>query len=263
MNRILVSTADVERHHAPSRDHAAVARDAPFWVRRACAARGFWSARSALVRRVEEVAPRLALIICDVWDTHWCATARQQADELAPRINRLAVAVRHAGGVVIHAPSQTKAFYESNAQFLRARETAAPLPAHRPRPSIDLPRHSTCPCDQTCTPPDASAAWPWPWRRQHPLIDIASDDFIACEDGDAVYGIVREKASRPVALCGLHLDQCVLDRPFGAKALWGADIDVVILEDLTEPTHPKDRSVVLDTIARHLPVGSSSDVLPS
>jgi nicotinamidase-related amidase len=207
------------------------------------------------------VAPQPALVICDVWDTHWCATAREQADELAPRIDRLADVVRRVGGAVIHAPAQTEAFYKSDIQFRRAREAAAPLPARRQRPSIAVPRYPTCPCDEPCTPPDQSADWPWPWRRQHPAIEIASDDFIACEDGEAVFGIIRAKSSDPVAICGLHLDQCVLDRPFGAKALWAAGIDVVILEDLTEPTHPNDRSLVLDAIKGHLPVSKSSDQL--
>ena len=59
-----------------------------------------------------------ALLICDLWDTHWCATARRQADELAPRINDFATAVRRSGGVVIHAPSQTDVFYDEWEQFL-------------------------------------------------------------------------------------------------------------------------------------------------
>jgi hypothetical protein len=135
-----------------------------------------------------------------------------------------------------------------------------PLAVRRPAPIIDLPRYSTCPCHPPCAPPDQSIAWPWPWRRQHPLIEIADDDFVACEDGDAVYGIVHRSSSEPVAFCGLHLDQCILDRPFGVKALWGAGTDVVILEDLSEPTHPDDRSVVLEAIAKGVPVHNSSTV---
>ena len=132
------------------------------------------------------------------------------------------------------------------------------VPSHRPRLTIDLPQHSTCPCDEPCTSPDLAAEWPWPWHRQHPAIDIASEDFVACEDGDAVYGIIRQASPQPVAICGLHLDHCVLDRPFGAKALWTAGIDVVIVDDLTEPSHPADRVAVLDAIAEHLPVSNSS-----
>lgn len=206
---------------------------------------------------------RPALVICDVWDTHWCATARRQADDLAPRIDRLAAGVSRAGGVVIHAPSQTERFYESSHQFIRAREAATQLPARRARPTIAVPRYATCPCAEPCPPPDESEAWPWPWRRQHPAIGIGSEDFVACEDGGAVYGILRQESLAPVALCGLHLDQCVLDRPFGARALWAAGIDVMTLEDLTEPSHPVDRGVVLDAIAQHLPVAESSALLVS
>lgn len=189
--------------------------------------------------------------------------ARRQADDLAPRIDRLASSVRRAGGVVIHAPSQTEPFYESSDQFIRAREAATQLPARRPRPNIVVPRYATCPCAEPCPPPDESAAWPWPWRRQHPVIEVAAEDFVACEDGSAVYGIIRQESLAPIALCGLHLDQCVLDRPFGAKALWVAGVNVMILGDHTEPSHPDDRGRVLDAIAQHLPVADSSALLVS
>ena len=202
-----------------------------------------------------------ALVICDVWDTHWCATARAQADELAPRIDRAAAAVRRDGGVVIHAPSQTDPFYEASVPYRRAKDLARPLVPQRRPPLVGLPVYDTCPCDPPCPPPDETgAAWPWPWRRQHEAIQIADTDFIACDDGDVVHGIVAP-VGFAVALCGLHLDRCILDRPFGAKALWAAGIDVVILEDLTEPTHPSDRQLVLDRIAEALPVARSDVTL--
>lgn len=207
------------------------------------------------------MAYRPALIICDVWDTHWCATARRQADDLAPRINEVARELRRTGGVVIHAPSQTEPFYEKSPQYSRAQDAAAPLTARRPLPTIDLPRYSACPCEQSCLPPDQAEPWPWPWRRQHGVIEVAAEDFVACENADAINGVIQTVHAAPVALCGLHVDECILERPFGAKALWASGIDVVILEDLSEPTHPSDRATVLSAIAKSLPVTTSSALL--
>jgi nicotinamidase-related amidase len=208
------------------------------------------------------MTPGLALVICDAWDTHWCATARRQLDDLAPRIDAVARAVRRSGGIVIHAPSQTDAFYDATPQYERALRAARPLGSDRPPPTIALPQHPTCPCEPPCAPPDTTAPWPWPWRRQHERIDIAAEDHVACDNADVVNGVIQTAHAAPVVLCGLHLDECVLDRPFGAKALWAGGIDVVILEDLTEPAHPSDRAAVLSAIARSLPVVSSATLVP-
>jgi nicotinamidase-related amidase len=205
-----------------------------------------------------------ALVVCDVWDTHWCATARRQADELAPGIDALARAVRRRGGAVIHAPSQTEPFYEGTPPYERAVALTAPAAAVRGRPEIPVPAHPRCPCTPPCEPPDAGAAeWPWPWRHQHPGIEVADEDFVVCEDGDAVVGIARAMGSSPVAICGLHLDQCVLDRPFGAKALWAAGLDVVVLDGLCATSHPDDHATVVAAIRSVLRVGTPDELLGS
>jgi hypothetical protein len=162
---------------------------------------------------------------------------------------------------VVHAPSQTEHFYEAFDQRRAALTLAAPVPVRRPAPTIELPEHTSCPCEPPCKQPDQSLAWPWPWRRQHAAIEVADGDFVACEDGDVVHGIARRFSSTPVALCGLHLDQCVLDRPFGARALWAAGLDVVVVEDLVEPSHPDDRSIILELVSQAIPVISSSALL--
>lgn len=97
------------------------------------------------------------LVICDVWDTHWCRTARSQAEQLAPRINDVAREVRQTGGVVIHTPSQTEPFYERSVQYLRARAAATRLPIRRPVSTIAVPRRSTCPCKPSCPSPRGTA----------------------------------------------------------------------------------------------------------
>src|SRR3954463_4353392 len=35
-------------------------------------------------------ARKTALIICDLWDKHWCESATRRTGEMAPRINQLA-----------------------------------------------------------------------------------------------------------------------------------------------------------------------------
>jgi hypothetical protein len=90
---------------------------------------------------------------------------------------------------------------------------------------------------------------------------IDDDDFIVCEDGDAAYGVIHHLAPEHVFICGVHADQCILDRPFGMRALWRTGIDVTLLADLTEASKPSATSTVVSAIAEVLPVADSSDVL--
>ena len=48
---------------------------------------------------------RTAVIICDMWNQHWCRGASRRVAELAPAINRAVRAARAKGVLVIHAPS--------------------------------------------------------------------------------------------------------------------------------------------------------------
>src|SRR5438132_820637 len=67
-------------------------------------------------RRVEWDANQTAVVICDMWDKHWCEGATRRGGEIAPRINELAKAVRARGGFIVHAPSDCMKFYEGTPQ---------------------------------------------------------------------------------------------------------------------------------------------------
>jgi hypothetical protein len=57
----------------------------------------------------------LTVVICDMWDAHYCQSAARRAAELAPRANQVVAALRAAlrdrGASVVHAPGGCMAFY--------------------------------------------------------------------------------------------------------------------------------------------------------
>src|SRR5436190_7627961 len=53
-----------------------------------------------------------AVVICDMWDKHWCAGATRRVAEMAPRMNDLVKNARQRGMFIIHCPSDTMKFYE-------------------------------------------------------------------------------------------------------------------------------------------------------
>ena len=48
-------------------------------------------------RKVEWTAAETAVIICDMWNGHYCLLAAQRVDAMAPRMNRVITAARAHG----------------------------------------------------------------------------------------------------------------------------------------------------------------------
>src|SRR5205823_10463127 len=72
-----------------------------------------------------------AIVVCDMWDQHWCKSAAARVGELAGPTNEMLKAARAKGAFVIHAPSTCTAFYKGTPQRERARTAPfarAPLP---------------------------------------------------------------------------------------------------------------------------------------
>jgi hypothetical protein len=66
------------------------------------------SSRFEAVSRTVKLDPReTAVIICDMWDRHWCPGATARVKELAPAVNEFVTAARGRGMLIVHAPSDT------------------------------------------------------------------------------------------------------------------------------------------------------------
>ena len=63
---------------------------------------------------------KTALIICDMWDDHWCQSASRRVAELAGPMNEVVKAARAKGVFIIHSPSSVVAFYKETPQRKRA-----------------------------------------------------------------------------------------------------------------------------------------------
>ena len=59
-----------------------------------------------------------AIVVCDMWDKHWCRGASQRVGEMVPKANAFLKQARAAGLLIVHAPSETMDFYKSAPQRL-------------------------------------------------------------------------------------------------------------------------------------------------
>src|SRR2546425_12042829 len=84
----------------------------------------------------------VAIIICDMWDKHWCEGATERCGALADKMSPVIKAARAKGIQIIHAPSETMNFYKDTPQHRRvmlapAIELLKPLALSDPPLPID------------------------------------------------------------------------------------------------------------------------------
>ena len=187
---------------------------------------------------------KTALIICDMWDNHWCKGAAQRVEELAVPMNKVIAAARQRGVFVIHAPSTTVDFYKDSPQ--RKRAQAAPF-VRTPAPLATVERWGTAWCypdpkrepalpiddtDMGCDCVTKCEIVP-PWTRQIKTIDIADEDAIT-DNGQETFNLLAERGIDNVIIMGVHLNMCVLGRPFAIRQLIAQGKNVLLVRDMTD-----------------------------
>jgi nicotinamidase-related amidase len=191
---------------------------------------------------------KTALVICDMWDTHTCPAAAARVDELAPRIDAVARALRARGALIIHCPSDTMKFYADTPQRRLAQAApvvATTVPLLRTCP-LNLSREAPLPIDDS-DPCDGPRTWkkgdPYPWTRQNAAISIGEGDAIT--DSVEAFYLIRQRGIEHVLICGVHLNMCVLHRPFAIRQFVMQGIEIALLRDLTDTMYnPAQRPFV-------------------
>jgi len=209
-----------------------------------------------------------ALLLCDVWNKHWCKGANQRLAPMLPRMNQVVRFAREHGVQIVHAPSGTMAFYASTPQ--RRRAQAAPRvqpPTQLTLPDPPLPVDAS---DNGCTDDPPCRCYS-AWSRQHPAIDIAEPDAIS-DNGQEVYSLFRQLGIKNMIILGVHTNMCVLHRSFAIKQMTRWGIRCILVRDLTDtmyspkrPPHvPHERGteLVVEFIEKHwCPTILSDDLL--
>ncbi len=229
-----------------------------------------------------------AIIICDVWDSHHCVNAVRRVQEIAPRIDALAAALRSNGATIIHAPSGCMEFYASHPGRIRAMgiETAANLPKDIATWCDRIPAEESIayPIDQSDggedDDPIEHQQWAEklesegrnpkaPWKQQIAKIHIDTKrDFIS-DSGNEIWNILESNGIKQILVCGVHTNMCVLGRPFGLRQLTSHGKNAVLIRDLTDTmynpmkwpyvSHFSGTDLIVDHIERHVCPTITSD----
>lgn len=192
-------------------------------------------------------ARKTALVVCDMWDKHWCAGATRRGGEMAPRMNQVVAEARRRGVLIIHAPSDTMANYEGTSQrkFAQAAPVAeAKIPLQR-WCRIDLQREAPLPIDDSdggcdCEPRCKNYR---AWSGQTKTIEIKEGDAVT--DSAEAYNLMQQRGIENVIVLGVHINMCVLGRPFSIRQMVYQGKNVVLMRDMTDAMYnPRARPFV-------------------
>ena len=209
-------------------------------------------------RKVEWKASETAVIICDMWNGHYCQLAAQRVDAMAPRMNRVITAARAHGVLIIHAPSGCMDVYDKTPHRWRmklapASKTPIPLmgwcyrdPQREPELPVDVSKQ---PCDDPLVGKAIRR-----FSKQHAAIKITGFDGVSA-NGQEIFNVLHREGIRNVVLMGVHTNMCVLGRPFGIRQMVRLGFQVALARDLTDAMYdPRQAPYVSHTRGTELVV---------
>lgn len=205
-----------------------------------------------------------AIIICDMWNNHYCQSSARRLNLMVPRMNSVIGDARKLGVNIIHAPSGTMDKYANLPQRKRMMEAKS----FRPPVEIakwcylDLKDEAPLPVDDATEPCDDTqvGARVRVFDRQHEGLEIAAPDGIS-DSGQEIYNYFEQEGVKNVVLMGVHTNMCVLGRPFGIRQMTRLGRNVALARDLTDAmydprqapwvSHERGTSLIIEHVERY------------
>jgi nicotinamidase-related amidase len=185
---------------------------------------------------------KTAVVVCDMWEDHWCKSASARCAELAKAADPVLKACRDTGMTIIHCPSDCMDFYKDHAarkRMLAVKKVEPPKAKNLPNPPLPVD-DSDGGCDDEKPAKQFKA-----WTRQHAAIAIDKDKDFITDNGAEVFSLMAEKKIDTLIVMGVHTNMCVLNRTFAIKQMvkWGKS--VYLVRDLTDAMYnPKMKPFV-------------------
>ncbi len=189
---------------------------------------------------------KTCIVICDMWDDHYCRKSAARVAEMAPVMNQVISIARKQGVLIIHCPSGCMNVYKDTPQRKLAMQapkvkTKAPLKRwcyldrdkEAPLPVVD-----THPCDD-----EKGRERKRFYSRQIATLKIEQGDAIT-DSAEAFY-LMKQRGITNVIIMGVHTNMCVLGRPFGIRQMVMQGQNVLLMRDMTDSMYsPKQKPFV-------------------
>lgn len=187
-----------------------------------------------------------AIIVCDMWDEHWCKGATSRVAEMAPLMNNVISIAREKGALIVHAPSDCMEYYKNHP----GRKLAKKYSDKSVKEKLGEGK-------LTC---EADDEWPFEishggcddkpkcehinkrvWKKQIDALDILAGDAIT-DSGVEAGSLFAHKGIKNVILVGVHTNMCVIGRSFGLRNMTRLGMNVVLMRDLTDTMYDSTSS---------------------
>jgi nicotinamidase-related amidase len=207
-----------------------------------------------------------AVIVCDMWDKHWCSGANGRVAALVKKLEPFLETARSRGMVIVHAPSETMPFYAKATQ----RERMLALPAFTPPKELQITA-PPLPIDDSDGGCDTAGEKEHrAWKCENPGLKIAPEDYIS-DRGNEIYNLLRSRGIETVFYTGVHANMCILNRTFAIKQMTKWGVRCILLRDLTDAmydpndaphvSHQRGTELVVEYIEKYwTPTALSTDL---
>jgi len=214
-------------------------------------------------------ASETAILVIDMWAFHGCQPAHLRSMEIARDINRAIMAARDLGVFIVHVPSsgveemwaeypeQRERMMQSSRWCMSEEGCLSASLRHAGQSVEPLDDEPTLPiqgggCDDGKT--EAPTRWDDESHYQNRDIKIFPLDGLS-DSANEIVGTFKRLGMKNVVVTGVHLNECILKRPFGIRQLLREGFNVVVARDLTDSLYDsRDPPYISHRAANHLMV---------
>ena len=172
---------------------------------------------------------KLAIVVMDMWNYHWCKTCLLRAAALVPRMNKVLEMARELGIQVVFTPTDVTNTYAGTIP----RERMAALP-HHPMPE---PSNFNPPAPPGWGGDMCGGAYDcivnYGEQAMNPDLVIAEEDWISAHAQD-LYNLGAGRGITHLIYMGIATNMCVLGKPEGMTPMTRLGFTCIIARDLTD-----------------------------
>ncbi|MBL7700055.1 MAG: isochorismatase family protein [Chitinophagaceae bacterium] len=191
-----------------------------------------------IVNEIQQLNPKeTAIIICDMWNRHWCKGATARVAEMTPRLNEVITAARSKGMLIVHAPSDCIDYYKGHPARKRVLKYSSKKYEKRIDNSIlDSEKDAVWPIDQSdegCDDAIKCQLVKFSKKEIEGLLIDEEKDAIS-DSGAEMAALFDKKGIKNVILTGVHTNMCIIGRTFGLRSMVRLGKNVMLMRDMTD-----------------------------
>jgi nicotinamidase-related amidase len=184
----------------------------------------------SIITPVEINPAKTAIIVIDMWNSHWCMTTAERVSAMIPRMNVVLDVARRVGMQVIWNPTDVVNTYSGYPQYERA-------VAEERQSAPDVRGEHTCSFTAETGACQCGPGFPcgvnYGWDAMHSDLKIDDSDLISSST-DEIYSLLVKRDISNIIYMGVATNMCVYGKPGAIRHLWRAGLNCILALDLND-----------------------------